>query len=209
MNTLNSHSEVNLFYDPDSSTDIYNDNDKLYEMDTIVFGDDTCDERSANVNEIIDANEDSYLGKKCDGRDQTNVSANDETASDCDGETLKEDKLYINNDDISIKPPSTIQIELENNEMEPENEVNLEMKSPNHTNNICNELKSGNENIFMPNDVTDSNSNLDNDEKSSVINDTAVPVSNALKHKCIDDKLKELEEKVMKRFKGSILDSLI
>ncbi|CAB3223692.1 unnamed protein product [Arctia plantaginis] len=223
MNTLNSQSQVHLFYEPDSPTDINNDSDKLYELDTIVFGNDTCDERSVNinetVNEIIEATKDSYLGPKEDA----NVNADDETPSDCDGETREGDKLCIRNNEISTKLPSTIQIESENNEinkendnhddeLEPKDEVYLETKSPNQTKplQICDELKPSGNKIFMSDEVQiESNCNKMNDDKSLVPNERAGPDSNALKHKCIDDKLKELEEKVMKRFKGSILDSLI
>ncbi|XP_075973290.1 uncharacterized protein LOC142974704 isoform X2 [Anticarsia gemmatalis] len=225
-NSMNSQREVNLYYEPDSTEA----SDRLYEMDTLEFG--NSQDQSPNGNEIRD-----IIDQENDDLERDRLREN--LLDDDDDEEGNPDYHYNAKGVIPSKIFRNTNVEAKskfeefrktnnspsifdgNSDNEGKDESDRETsKSPSIDEDSrpdINEVKrreslSDDESTTKSTDNAlkevhlKSNAMLDG-MKNDVSNEIPA-VTNSLKRNCIEDKMKELEEKALKKFKGSILDSL-
>lgn len=250
-NTSNNQSEMNLYYEPDTVNE--DNSDRLYEMDTLVFSDNTCNDQSANVNDIVEPdnkeleqnrenketglnNDDTPSDFELESRNSTpvNISCNSPNArSNTENDNATNEVFETKNgivDGDGRGSPSMFMMEEdedENSQSESiidgiksdikdlessknESVVSNEIKSENNANHevtpILDKLTPDiNKDITLNEVQINSKVNEVTNVNNTVINEVS-PV--AKKQNCMEEKMKEMEERVLKKFKGSILDLL-
>lgn len=242
MDTLNSQSQLDLFYEPDTVTEM--NSDRYYEMDTLVLNNDSCENQITNDNDPIQVitNDLSESGES----KENNLRPDDEIFSEIVKETESNNQNKISSKNInlvhiSIKTPesdeqtkseksSTDNIKSNNNDIKLDiafedsqsicNEMNVndnELEISKESNEIYTKNKLCKSKLDISKDlITDEESNIIMESNQNEFHENGIrgtfevvaPVANLLKHNCIEDKIKDMEEKALKKFKGSILDNL-